>query len=96
MITYQQENTGAEPQSDPDSSSLPIVYTCFAAGVTLGQPSIRNQQRGVNRLYPARNGAVQTDSARVYAGEFKLEERSRRHHWVRRWSTLSLHTATLQ
>ena len=92
MITYQ-ENTGTENQSDPDSSSVPIVYTYLAEGKTLGRPSIRNQQRGANRLYPARNGAVPTASARVYAGGCKLGEDSRQHRWARSWSTPSLHTA---
>jgi hypothetical protein len=92
MITYQ-ENTGTDSQSDPDSSSMPIVYTYLTEGKTLGRLSIRNQQRGANRLYPARNGAVPTASARVYADGSKLEKRSRRHRWARSWPTPSLHMA---
>jgi hypothetical protein len=88
-----QTNAGAEPQSDPDSSIVPIVCMERFMTQTVGRLSIRQQKRGTNRLYRTHNGAAQADSVRVYAGGFRLEPRYRRHRWVGNVSSLFLQRA---
>ena len=103
MMITTQENTGTEAQSDPDSSSVPIVSTCVALtdkvfqqnakAQTVGQPSIGNPKCGANRLYPARNGAMQAASVWVFADGFIFEPSQRRHQWAGNWSISEIVTA---